>query len=69
MEKKVELSEKELEKVDGGLGMSNPASGISEEEAKKVACALGEGKDMGSWKTMSGDQFMEWWSASNGKKQ
>ena len=29
--------------------------------------ALGDGKDMGSWKTMSGEQFMKWWEDSNGK--
>lgn len=64
MENKFELNEKELEQVIGGLGMTNPVSGLTEEEAMKIAEKLGNGRDMGSWRTMSGAQFLEWWQSS-----
>lgn len=53
------ISEQELEQVIGG--MANSEAGMSEEQARKIAENLGEGNDMGSWKTMSGEQFMDWW--------
>ena len=64
------LSEEELEKVIVGLNlnMSNPISGITREQAEQIAKNLGTGKDNGSWRTMSAEQFMEWWEKSNGRK-
>ena len=57
-------------KVTGGLvGMANPVSGMSEEEAMRIANALGEGKNVDSWKTMSGERFLEWWRESNKEKR
>ena len=49
----------------GGVQIANPVAGMSEEEARAIASALGEGKDMGTWQTMSGDEFMEWWRSAN----
>lgn len=40
--------------------------GLSQEEAEKIAEELGEDKHMGSWSTMSGEQYMDWWRAANG---
>ncbi|MCQ2424179.1 MAG: bacteriocin [Clostridia bacterium] len=66
MKNKNELNEKELSEVTGGaLGMSNPVSGITREQAEAMARELGLGKDMGSWRTMSSEDFMAWWRASN----
>ncbi len=59
------LREEDIDRIIGGLGMANPASGISKEQAVKIATELGDGKDEGSYKTMTGDQFMDWWKESN----
>ncbi len=65
-EKLSALTEDELKEVSGGMAsMANPVSGMSEEEARRIAEELGEGKDMGSWKTMSKEQFLKWWESSN----
>lgn len=70
VQKEFELSGEELEKATGGImSMTNPAAGISREQAEAIAREFGDGKDMGSWKTMSGEQFLKWWEASNGKNQ
>ena len=61
MSEKRVLSESVLSQIAGGnLSMTNPAEGLSKEDAKAMASSLGEGSDMGSWKTMSGQEFMEW---------
>lgn len=70
MEDKKLLNEKELDKVTGGVSSSdipNPASIQTEEEALKIAGELGDGRDMGSWKTMAGEQYMEWWKSVHKK--
>ena len=60
------IKDDDLKDVTGGmLSMKNPVAGMSREEAEHTAIELGEGQDMGSWKTMSGEQFMKWWEASN----
>ena len=65
---KVELKDNELENVSGGvLSMVNPVV-IPETQAEHIAMELGDGKDMGSWKTMSGEQFMKWWEETNRPK-
>ena len=51
--------------INSKLVMPNPASVLTEEEALKIAKDLGNGQDMGTWKTMSGDEFMKWWRASH----
>ena len=48
--------------------MTNPAADISKEKAENITMELGDGKDMGSWKTMSGEQFMKWWEETNRPK-
>lgn len=48
--------------------MTNPAADISKEKAENITMELGDGKDMGSWKTMSGEQFMKWWEETNRSK-
>lgn len=68
--KLAELSEDELKQVTGGenrpmMGMANPVAGMTKEQAEAIARELGGGKDMGSWRTMSGDEFMKWWEKSN----
>ena len=68
--KLAELSEDELKQVTGGatrpmMGMANPVAGMPKEQAEAIARELGGGKDMGSWRTMSGDEFMKWWEESN----
>lgn len=68
--KKMMRKENERKSAAGALagkmiGMPNPVSALTEEEARKIADGLGEGKDMGSWKTMSGEQFMKWWESSH----
>ena len=66
---KVEIKDNELESVSGGvLSMTNPAADISKEKAENITMELGDGKDMGSWKTMSGEQFMKWWEETNRSK-
>lgn len=57
------------ELVKTTLGGSNKmsAAGLSADEARKIAVALDDGKDMGSWKTMSGEQFLKWWESNGGK--
>ena len=68
MDKK--LNDNVLENVTGGvINMTNPVAGKSREEMEKVAATLGEGQDMGSWKTMSGERFLEWWRESNKEKR
>lgn len=58
---KAVINDKELEAVTGGtLFIANPVANMSETEAEKIAAELGDGKDMGSWKTMSGDEFLKW---------
>ena len=47
--------------MDSKLNMPNPVASLTEEQALKIAKELGDGKDMGSWKTMSGEEFMRWW--------
>lgn len=68
MEDKKLLNNEELERVSGGViftGTPNPASVLTEEEALKIAETLGEGSDMGSWKTMSGEEFMQLWYSTH----
>jgi len=45
--------------------LGNPVAGMSQEEAFQIALSLAEGKDMGSWSTMSAEQFLLWWQESN----
>ena len=54
-------------KTVGGMfaSMSNPVAGMPREQAEQIAASLGDGTDMGSWRTMSGEQFLRWWAASN----
>lgn len=59
MEDKKLLNNEELERISGG------ASVLTEEEALKIAETLGEGNDMGSWKTMSGEEFMQLWYSTH----
>ena len=47
--------------------MTNPVV-IPESQAENIAKELGDGKDMGSWKTMSSEQFMKWWEETNHPK-
>ena len=71
MEDKKLLNNEELEKVSGGVNFSdvpNPLSIQTKEEALKIAEQLGAGKDMGSWKTMSGEEFMQWWRSVHEKE-
>ena len=57
---KAEIKNNELENVSGGVfSMANPVV-IPESQAENIAKELGDGKDMGSWKTMSSEQFMKW---------
>lgn len=64
IEKKLaELNEDELSEVLGGV--ANPASGLTRENAEKIAKSLGDGQSQDSFTTMSGDQFMKWWKKSN----
>ena len=77
--KLAELTEDELKQVAGGEGlseedamrigdgMSNPVAGMSEEDAMRIAKEMNEGTYSGSWRSMSGAQFLEWWRASNGR--
>lgn len=53
----------------GMCGMANPVAGMSREEAERIAAELGDGTDMGTWRTMSGEQFLKWWAASNPQKE
>ena len=58
MEGKKVLNNEELEKVTGGTEfaeLSNPVKVLTEEEACRISAELGNGKDMGTWKTMSGE--------------
>ncbi len=59
MEDKKLLNNKELERISGG------ASALTEEEALKIAEMLGDGSDMGTWKTMSGEEFMQLWYSTH----
>lgn len=54
-------------KTAGGMfaSMANPVAGMPREQAEQIAASLGDGTDMGSWRTMSGEQFLRWWAASN----
>ena len=54
---RVELKDNELEKIAGGS--------LTEEQSKKAAGELGNGSDMGAWKTMSSEEFMKWWNLKN----
>ena len=68
MEDKKILNNEELEKVSGGVSFTdvpNPLSIQTKEEALKIAEQLGAGKDMGSWKTMSGEEFMQLWYSTH----
>ncbi len=56
-------SQKEVEKTKSFVG--NPVSGMSKEEAFDIAVQLAEGKDMGSWNTMTAEEFLQWWLSSN----
>lgn len=51
----------QISSAEPNFSVPNPASVLTEEEALKIAEDLGNGKDMGSWKTMSGEAFMKWW--------
>lgn len=51
----------QISNAESRFDMPNPASVLTEDEALKIAEDLGEGKDMGSWRTMSGAEFMKWW--------
>lgn len=65
---KVEIKDNELENVSGGVfSMANPVV-IPKTQAENIAKELGDGKDMGSWKTMSSEQFMKWWEETNRPK-
>ena len=65
---KDEIKDNELENVSGGVfSMANPVV-IPETQAENIARELGDGKDMGSWKTMSGEQFLKWWEETNRPK-
>ena len=71
MEDKKLLNNEGLEKVSGGVNFTdvpNPLSIQTKEEALKIAEQLGAGKDMGSWKTMSGEEFMQWWRSVHEKE-
>lgn len=61
------LNEQALEEVTGGQGVSNPVAGMPEEEALRIAQQLDEGTYIGPWQSMSGEQFLKWWRASNGR--
>ena len=63
--KLTELSDDELQEITSGAGVANPVSGLSREKAEKIAKTLGDGEDHGSWRSMSGEQFMKWWESSN----
>ena len=52
----------------GMMGMSNPVAGISREQAEAIAKTLGDGTNMGSWRTMSEEEFMKWWAETNNEK-
>ena len=68
MEDKKLLNNEELEKVSGGVNFTdvpNPLSIQTKEEALKIAEQLGAGMDMGSWKTMSGEEFMQLWYSTH----
>ena len=65
-EKIEELSDFELRNISGG--MPNPVSGMSYEEARKIAKkweaeARKKGLKKGQWGT--GESFMKWWASSN----
>ncbi len=69
MENKKVLNNEELEKVSGGAAFAdipNPLTIQTEEEARLIADKLGNGNDMGSWKTMSGEEYMQWWRSTHG---
>ena len=51
--------------VPNGVGLPNPVASQTREEALRIAAQLGDGKDMGSWRTMSGEQYMQWWESSH----
>ncbi len=70
MEEKNVLQDKDMEKVSGGTKFAelpNPVNVLTEEEARLIAAELGDGKDMGLWKTMSGEQYMQWWRSFHEK--
>ena len=61
------LNEQGLEQVTGGHGLPSPVVGIPEENSLRIAKQLDEGTFDGSWQSMSGEQFLAWWRASNGR--
>ena len=77
MEGKKMLNDVELEKVTGGAktmveiddqklatgDIRDPADVQTREEALKIAELLGDGKNMGTWQTMSGEQYMQLWDS------
>ena len=65
---KAEIKDNELENISGGvLSMTNPVA-IPKTQAEHIAMELGDGKDMGSWKELSSEQFMKWWEETNHSK-
>lgn len=71
MENEKKPEKKRTTKAFGGqmMNMPNPVSSLTEEEAKAIAESLGDGKDMGSWRTMSGKDFMKWYESSRKKEE
>lgn len=60
----------QISNVNSEFVMPNPVSimTVTEEEALKIAADLGNGKNVGSWKTMSGQEFMNWWRSCHANK-
>ena len=81
MDNKKMLGNEELEKVVGGIESANivgyggsapelPAQQLRDnvyQEMFKAVDELGDGKDVGTWKTMSGEEYMQWWRSLNKK--
>lgn len=64
-----EIDGKDLEQVNGGcLGMANPVAGLTKDQAIDNALKLGDGMDMGSWGTMSAEQYIRWWAETNNQE-
>lgn len=65
--KLAELDGEELKEVTcGGIAnLVNPVAGMPKHEAKMIAFALDLGTYEGAFATMTGAQFMGWWSKTN----
>ncbi|MCQ2471497.1 MAG: hypothetical protein MJ147_05605 [Clostridia bacterium] len=62
MDDKIMLNDEELDKVNSGVGFTDvpdPESVQTEAEAIRIVEMLGDGKDMGTWKTMSGEKYIQ----------